>query len=180
MTLSDIEYKTFLKTHLDLLFFVGQQGNFIADDVNFDQFVDLDFSIKLKCRDFLLDNKKLLDDYITINFDHLTTEQISTLTGFKKTITSDFVIFKCLSNNAIFIDTKDNKFYAVKALGDSFDQFFDRFPVLVKTTLLPFNDKIVYDGFIKPTGVYFGSGMTSTMKEDYKLAKINNQILTTI
>ena len=180
MTLSDIEYKTFLKTHIDLLFFVGQQGNFIADDVNFDQFVDLDFSIKLKCRDFLLDNKILLDDYITINFDHFTTEQISTLTGFKKMISSDFVIFKCLTNNAIFIDTKDNKFYAVKALGDSFDEFFDRFPVLVRTTLLPYKDKIVYDGFIKPTGVYFGSGMTSTMKEDYKLAKMNNQILTTI
>ena len=180
MTLSDIEYKTFLKTHIDLLFFVGQQCNFIADDVNFDQFVDLDFSIKLKCRDFLLDNKILLDDYITINFDHFTTEQISTLTGFKKMISSDFVIFKCLTNNAIFIDTKDNKFYAVKALGDSFDEFFDRFPVLVRTTLLPYKDKIVYDGFIKPTGVYFGSGMTSTMKEDYKLAKMNNQILTTI
>ncbi len=180
MTLTDIEYKAFLKTHLDLLFFVGQKTNIITDEVSFDQFIDLDFSIKLKCRDYLLDNKNLLDDYIATNFDHLTTEQISILTGFKKTITSDFVIFKCLTNNAIFIDTKDNSFYAVKALGDSFDRFFDRFPVLVKTTLLPFNDKIVYDGFIKPTGVYFGLGMTSTMKEDYRLAKKKNQILKTI
>ena len=180
MTLTDTEYRAFLKTHLDLLFYVGQHSNIIADNINFDTFVALDFSIKLKCRDFLLDNKKLLDDYISTNFDQLATEQISILTGFKKTITSDFVIFKCLTNNAIFIDTKDNKFYAVKALGDSFDHFFDRFPVLVKTTLLPFNDQIVYDGFIKPTGIHFGSGMTSTMKEDYKLAKRNNQILTTI
>ncbi len=102
------------------------------------------------------------------------------MTGFKKSITSDFVIFKCLTNNAIFIDTKDNKFYAVKALGDSFDHFFDRFPVLVQTTLLPFKDKIVYDGFIRQTGIHFGSGMASTMKEDYKLAKKNILIQTTI
>lgn len=128
----------------------------------------------------LLDNKKLLDDYISTNFNQLPTEQISILTGFKRTITSDFVIFKCLTNNAIFIDTKDYKFYAVKALGDRFDHFFDRFPVLVKTTLLPFNNQIVYDGFIKPSGVHFGSGIASIMKEDYKLAKRNNQILTTI
>ncbi len=180
MTLTDIEYKTFLKTHLDLLFYIGQQSKIIADDMIFDVFIELDFSIKLKCRDFLLDNKILLDDYISTNFDHLTTEQISILTGFKKTITSDFVIFKCLTNNAIFIDTKDNRFYAVKALGDRFDHFFDRFPVLVNTTLLPFNDQIIYDGFIKPTGVYFGPEMTSSMKEDYKIAKRNNQILTTI
>jgi len=180
MTLTEIEYRTFLKTHLDLLFFVGQQSNILADHLTFEQFIDLDFSIKLKCRDFLLDNQKLLDDYITAYFDHLTNEQISTLTGFKKSVTSDFVIFKCLTNNAIFIDAKDNKFYAVKALGDCFDDFFDRFPVLVNTTLLPFNDKIVYDGFIKSAGVYFGSGLISTMKEDYKIAKKNKQILTTI
>lgn len=74
MTLTDIEYKTFVKTHLELLFFVGQQGNFIAEDINFDQFVDMDFSIKLKCRNFLLKHINLLDDYITINFYRLTTE----------------------------------------------------------------------------------------------------------
>jgi hypothetical protein len=180
MTLTDIEYKAFLRTHLHLLFYVGKKSKIISDDIIFNVFVDLNFSIKLKCRDFLLDNKKLLDEYITENFDHLTTEQISILSGFKETISSDFVILKCLTNNAVFIDTKDNKFYAVKALGDSFDQFFDRFPVLVKTTLLPFNNQIIYDGFIKPTGIYFGSGMTSNMKEDYKLAKKNNQILTSI
>ena len=180
MTLTDIEYKTFLRTHLDLLFYVGQKSKIIADNMNFKKFLDLDLSIKLKCRDFLLDNKKILDDYIAANIDKLTTGQISILTGFKKTISSDFVIFKCLTNNAIFIDTKDNKFYAVKALGDSFDHFFEHFPVLVKTTLLPFYDQIIYDGFIIPTGIHFGSGMTSTMKEDYKLAKRNNQILTTI
>jgi len=180
MTLTDIEYKTFLKIHIDFLFFVGQKSKIIDDTIDIKKFVDTNFSVKLKCRDFFLDHKDLLDDYLTTNFDKLTTEQISILTGFKKAITSDFVIFKCLTNNAIFVDTKDNKFYAVKALGDSFDHFFDRFPVLVKTTLLPFKDKIVYDGFIRPTGIHFSSGMTSTMKEEYKLAKKNNQILTTI
>lgn len=180
MTLSDTEYKIFLRTHLNLLYYVGQKSNIVADHLKFDKFVDLDLSIKLKCRDFLLDNQKLLDEYISTNIDQLTTEKISILTGFKKIISSDFVIFKCLTNNAIFIDTKDNKFYAVKALGDSFDKFFNRFPILVNATLLPFNDQIVYDGFLKATGVYYGSGMTSEMKEDYKLAKKNNKILTTI
>lgn len=180
MTLTDIEYKTFLKIHIDFLFFVGQKSKIIDDTMNFKKFVDTDFSVKLKCRDFFLDNKVILDDYLTTNFNKLTTEQISILTGFKKTITSDFVIFKCLTNNAIFIDTKDNKFYAVKALGDRFDHFFERFPVLVQTTLLPFKEKIVYDGFMKSQGIYFGQGMKSKMNEDYKKAKKNNNILSTI
>tara|TARA_R110002126_G_scaffold36631_1_gene111169 strand:- start:1362 stop:1643 length:282 start_codon:yes stop_codon:yes gene_type:complete len=87
-----------------------------------------------------------------MNFERLTTEEIKILTGFKKKITGDFIIFKCLSNNAIFLDTKENKFYAVKALGDRFDKFFDKFPVLIKTTLLPYKDQIIYDGFIMPRG----------------------------
>jgi hypothetical protein len=180
MTLTDIEYKTFLKIHIDFLFFAGQKSKIIDDTMDFKKFVDTGFSVKLKCRDFFLDNKKMLDDYLTTNFDKLTNNEISILSDFKKTITSDFVIFKCLTNNAIFIDTKDNRFYAVKALGDGFDHFFDRFPVLVQTTILPFNDHIIYDGFMKSQGIYFGSGMKSTMNEDYKLAKRNQQILTTI
>ena len=180
MTLTDIEYKVFLKIHVGFLFFVGQKSKIIDHNMDFNKFMDTDFSIKLKCRDFFLDNQIILDDYLKTNFDKLTTEQISILTGFKKTITSDFVIFKCLTNNAIFIDTKDNRFYAVKGLGDSFDKFFDRFPVLVQTTILPFNNQIIYDGFMKSQGIYFGSGMKSTMNEDYKSAKKNNNILTTI
>ena len=180
MTLTDIEYKTFIKTHLDLLFYVGQQSNIISDDINIHNFIKLGFSIKLNCRDILLDNRKLLDDYIATNNDLLTEEQIAILGGFKRTISSDFVIFKCLTNNAIFIDTKNNRFYAVKALGDRFTHFFDSFPVLINTTLLPFKDKIIYDGFIKSSGVQFGPGMKSTMQEDYKQVKKSNQILTTL
>jgi hypothetical protein len=82
-----------------------------------------------------------------------------------------------LKNYAIFIDTKDNKFYAVKALGDSFDIFFDKFPVNISATLIPFKDKIVYDGFIQSTVVYFGRNMTVAMTEDYKKAKRNKEIL---
>ena len=180
MTLTDKEYKIFLKIHIGLLYYAGQNSKIIDDTIDFKKFVDTDFSVKLKCRDFFLDNKNILDDYLTTNFDKLTNNEISILSGFKKTITSNFVIFKCLTNNAIFIDTKDNRFYAVKALGDGFDHFFDRFPVLVQTTILPFNNHIIYDGFMKSQGIYFGSGMKSTMNEDYKIAKTNNQILTTI
>jgi hypothetical protein len=180
MTLTDKEYKEFLRIHLDLLFYVGQRLKIISTNITFDKFVDLDLKIKAECRDKFIESDNLLDDYLSLNFDRLTTEQISILTSFKKKITGDFIIYKCLTNFAIFLNTKDNKFYAVKALGDSFDDFFDKFPVLIKTTILPYNGKIIYDGFIKSSGVYFGSGITSTMRDDYKEAKKNNQILTTI
>jgi hypothetical protein len=180
MTLTEKDYKEFLLTHLDLLFYVGRQLNIIPSNTTIEKFVKLDLNTKFECREALLSNEKLLDDYLSLNFDRLTTDQIKTLTGFKKKIKSDFVIFKCLTNNAIFIDTRDNKFYAVKALGDPFDNFFGDFPVLVSTTLLPYNERIIYDGFIQSAGVYCGKEMTRTMNTDYQLAKKRKEILTTI
>ena len=180
MTLTEIEYKEFLRIHLYLLFYVGQRQKIISTSLTFEKFVNLDLKIKVECRDRLIENDKFIDDYLLLNFHRLTTEQISILTGFKKKITGDFIIYKCLTNFAIFLNTKDNKFYAVKALGDRFDEFFDRFPVLVKATILPFKDTIIYDGFIKPTGFYFSSGVTTTMNDDYMEAKKQNTILTTI
>ncbi len=70
--------------------------------------------------------------------------------------------------------------YSVTALGDSFDTFFDNFPVNISTILIPFNDKIIYDGFIQSSGVYYGRNMTETMNEDYKKAKRNREILTSL
>jgi hypothetical protein len=181
MTLTNEEYKEFLKTHLDLLFYVGHKKNILPKGLSLKKFLNLGFQIKFKCRESLFeDENNLIDEYIASNFDHLTDEQIKILGGFKKKIRSSFVIFKCLTNYAIFIDTKDNKFYAVKALGDSFDTFFDNFPVNISTTLIPFKDKIIYDGFIQSSGVYYGRNMTETMNEDYKKAKRNKEILTSL
>ena len=180
MSLTDKEYKEFLKTHLDLLFYVGLKKNVLPKDLSLKEFLDLDFQIKFKCRESLFEDENIIDEYIASNFDHLTTDQIKILVGFKRKISSSFIIFKCLTNYAIFIDTKDNRFYAVKALGDTFDTFFDNFPVHISTTLIPFKDKIIYDGFIQSSKVYYGRNMTETMNEGYKKAKRNKEILTSL
>jgi hypothetical protein len=180
MTLTTKEFNDYLKTHLGLLYFMGQQANIISTKTKFNEFRNLDLQVKFKCREFFFDNEDLLDEYIASNFDHLTNDEITILNGFKRKISSNFVILKCLKKNAIFIDTKDNKFYAVKALSDPFDDFFDKFPVNMTTTLIPFFDKIIYDGFIQSSGIYYGPGITKTLNEEYKIAKLNKNIVTTI
>lgn len=132
------------------------------------------------CREAFLKNGRLLDDFLTSNADCLTNGQILILKGFKKQIHSDFVILKCLIKHAIFIDTKTDKFYAVKSLSDRFDDFFKNFPVLVKTTILPFYDQIIYDGFIESPTIYLGPEMTRSLTAMYAKAKKLNQIRTSI
>jgi succinate dehydrogenase flavin-adding protein (antitoxin of CptAB toxin-antitoxin module) len=176
VTLTEKEYKEFLKIHLDLLYFVGQQGKIISSETTFREFLNLNFRVKYKCRKALFENEDMIDEYIASNFDHLSKEDVQTLEGFKKKIHSDFVILKCLTNHAIFMDTKDNRFYAVKALGDPFDRFFNQFPVNITTTLIPFRDQIIYDGFIDNINMYYGKNISRALNDDYKIAKQNKAI----
>jgi hypothetical protein len=180
MTLTEKEFKEFLKIHLDLLFFVGLKENVLLSNLNFDQFLKLDFKAKFKCRKALFENEDILDEYVASNYDHLSVDELDILNGFKRRVKSNFVILKCLTNYAIFIDTKDNKFYAVKALKDPFDMFFDRFPVQVSTVLIPFKNTIIYDGFMESYNIYFGSNIRRSLNEEYKLAKQQKIICTNL
>ena len=50
-------------------------------------------------------------------------------------------------------------------------------PVYVKTVLLPFKSKVVYDGLLQPYSVSFGRGISFDLKETYMAAKQNDQII---
>lgn len=179
-TLTGKECKILLNTHLGLLFFVGRKLKLFPLRTSFDEFLDIDIQIIFQCRLAVVKSESLIDDYLKLKSDQLTQEQIKIIMGFKKQITGHFVILKCLTDHAIFIDVKSNKFYAVKALSDSFEDLFDKFPVIIKTTILPFYDKIIYDGFFESPIMYVGSNMKKTFTKDYKQATKQNDILLTI
>ncbi len=175
MTLTEQQYYEFLKTHLGLLYYVGQKTNVIKKQTTYKDFTKLSLKDKILCRRNI--NPFLIENYLKENSLNLSLNEIDILKGFKRKIYDDFLIYKCLKNHAIFLRTETNKFYTVKALSDRFDEMLIEFPVLIKTTILPFKDFIIYDGFIESYNTYIGPQMTSEIKEEYKIAKANNLII---
>jgi hypothetical protein len=51
-------------------------------------------------------------------------------------------------------------------------------PVLTQTVLLPFEDRIVYDGLMSSYNVSFGPGIRRNLNEDFKTAKHRHGIVT--
>jgi len=180
MILTETEYRDFISIHLNLIYYAGLEKEVIDPNMTFAQFLKLKLEVKTKCRDQLNKNSYLLDSFLKDYSDSLTTEKINIIQGFKQKIDGDFIILKCLKDNAIFIDTNDQKVYAVKALSDRFDTFFNFFPVYVNTTLIPFNGKIIYDGFLTSHKVMFGKNYRFEFNEIYKNAKQNDAIIKTI
>ena len=180
MILEEQDYHLFVTTHIDLLYYVGHVQKLIPAAMNLKAFYKLPFQRKYQCREELYKNMHLLDSYISEQAERLDSEEIQILQGFKKKIQSDFIILKCLTRYCLFIDCKTNLVYAVKALSDPFDRFFRRFPAYCSTTILPFRNTIIYDGFISTQGVSLGAGLSAGMNEKYKQAKKNNAIITTL
>ena len=179
MTLPEDERRTFLNAHLDLLRYAGQRGGAISGDMDYQKFLDLNHLKKKECRDVLLENEELIDDFLIHKNGAWDDEQKAVVLAMKRAITGDFILLKCLKHHAIFLEIDTYTFYAVKALRDPFTQMLDRFPTYLKTSLVPFKDKIVYDGFLLPYSVVVGAGMKKVLTAAYKTAKRNGEIVTT-
>jgi hypothetical protein len=50
-------------------------------------------------------------------------------------------------------------------------------PVYVKTVLLPFKGKIIYDGFLEGYNILFGQGISGSMSDTYRAAKQQGKII---
>jgi hypothetical protein len=52
-----------------------------------------------------------------------------------------------------------------------------RLPMYVRAVLLPFKDRIIYDGLFQSANVFFGGNITAELKEVYLSAKQNGEII---
>ena len=136
---------------------------------------------KIIVRDYKFDHPELIDQFIQDNPDNLEAENLSIIATWKNFIHGDFFIERLLKKYSIFIDDKENV-YAVLGLMEGLDAFMDKrnLPVRVKTILLPFKGKIVYDGFFRWYRMFFGSGIKSSLKQTYLIAKDNNANIDTL
>ena len=65
--------------------------------------------------------------------------------------------------------------------GETGLEVLDRYlPVLTQTVLLPFKDRIVYDGLLTSYNVSFGPGIRRNLNEDFKTAKDRHGIVTSL
>jgi hypothetical protein len=178
MTLSPQDSNAFFNAMLNLLFFAGHKEGLVNKNTSLLQFIKGKQEVKVKCWNAIKNNMNLLDEFLASANEILVESQIELLKGIHKKIEGDFVILRCLKNYAIFINTETNKVYAVKALQEPFDSFFDYYPVMINTNIFPYKDFIVYDGFFSTYNVSFGANVKSDLENIYRTAKLKKEIIT--
>jgi hypothetical protein len=178
MVLTYQEYRTYLDAHFKLLYYCYLKKNDKEKNLTFGQFIKKPWEAKLEARNYLFDNISLLNEYLNYN-KQVTASEKETLMGFSRNIGGRFIIVKQLKNYAVFLDIESGKYYAVLALWDPFPVIIDSIPVLVRATLLPFNGKIIYDGFMIRQAI-IGKNMEKSLLDNYREAKAKNLIIKSI
>jgi hypothetical protein len=120
--------------------------------------------------------------FIAENPFELPPEDLALIVSWDNRVAGEFYVFKHLKKYSIFIaQGPSDNVYGVLGLVSPFDEVLPMSPpVLIRTVLLPFEDRITYDGLFSLYNIYFGSGIRGSLNNLYRAAKERGQIITSL
>jgi hypothetical protein len=125
------------------------------------------------------ENPSCIDEYVEKNETSLNDEEKQILLSWKKSISGRFVLERHLKKGSVFIG-EHNDVYLVKGIISSFEEmfWFQKPPIAMDITILPFKDCMITDGLNLPLNITFGGGIKSILKNAYMDAKKEERIIT--
>ena len=177
MKLSKQDAKLFFDLMWALQCFVNNKLKILTNVKSIDDYAKCSIDEKFKVREALYADIKLIDSFVQENPQNLSEDELSIVSNWKNYIEGDFHIERFLKTYTVFI--KDADVYGVLGLCQGLNDLVHRsyLPHLVKTVLLPFKGKIVYDGVFQSYNIHFGGGIKRGLKESYMTARQNNRII---
>jgi hypothetical protein len=178
MILAPHEAALFFKLMLPLQYFVNERLGVLPKIKSFEKYVEVSMQEKFAVRNALFENVELIDDFIDENPQDFPMKELAVISKWKKFVRGDFFIERYRKDFSVFISDEE-EVYAVRGLTDSLDEYFPKYalPLRINALLLPFQEKIVIDGFFLPYSVYFGGGIKRELKEIYAAAKRKDKII---
>jgi len=173
MLLSRNDCELFFKLHRSLMHFVNQRLNVVPEVAGPDEFGALPPETRVEVRNALLDHLDLVDAFVESNPDRLGEDELQIVASWRHQVSGTFYVFRQLKNYMVFLSSADPPVaYGVVALSEPFEDVIGpRLPQMTKTVLLPFKDKIVYDGLLSGYNISFGGGIKRMLNDSYRRAK---------
>ena len=133
-------------------------------------------------RDALVEHLDLIDAFVEKNPYKLNPDELAIVESWKDLVAGEFYVLRFLKKYTIFLTAKDPPLaYGVLGLTDPLSEVIEQpLPHYCKTVLLPFRDKIVYDGLLSGYNVIIGRNMTRDLNDTYSAAKKRHGIVTSL
>lgn len=130
-----------------------------------------------KIRNFLFDHRNIIDDFIKKNPFQFDEEKLALIKDFKYAVKGMGIIIKYEADYTV-ISMQDDNFYAILGLTTNIDEVIpnEQLPYPVQITLLPWRNKIIYDGLLESYAIQVGKNMKKMIAEELA----NHHLITSI
>lgn len=175
--------KLFFRLHRSLMFFVNQRlGVLDEKPASPEEYSELPPPVRYEVHKAFLEHPELIDDFVKENPSGLDESELEIVGSWRHFVAGEFYVLRYLKNYTVFLSSTDPVVaYGVVALFEPLEDLVGRpLPAMVRTTLLPFKGRIVYDGLLNAFNVYFGPGASSDLNWEYKEVKASDGITTTL
>ena len=184
MQLSLEDVKLFVRLHRSLAFYVNQTLEILEKKVATpEEYARLPPEQRMAGSTRpLLDHIDVIDAFADANPFHFDAAGLEFVRLWKHLVSGTFYALRQLQSSMVFLSsTKPVVAYGVVALFDPFEAVLGPYlPRMVKTTLLPFKGRIVYDGLMTGYNITFGAGIKRSLNESFKEAKARSGVVTSL
>lgn len=182
MLLSADDAELFFRLYRSLMWFVNDRLRIVPDIGSPDEFSALPPKIRLEVRKIFLNEAHLIESFVNENPANLSEEETDIVLSWKHQVSGRFYAFRQLKKHMIFLPADGSLVaYGVVALTEPFESLIGpHLPVMAETVLMPFKDRIVYDGLLSTYNLSFGGGIKRSLNDSYREAKERLGIVTSL
>jgi hypothetical protein len=183
MLLDPKDARVFFTLHRSLMFFVNEKLKVIPDrPADPDKYSSLSPGTRLKVHDAFLKHTDLIQSFVDENPAGFSRDQLDIVLSWRHLVHGRFFVFRELKKYTVFLSQdRPSVAYGVLALLQPFEELIGPYlPIMVQTILLPFKNQIVYDSLMSSFNITFGGGIRRGLNEDFKEAKAQRGIVTSL
>ncbi len=179
MNLSKEDSAFFFRLYRSVLAYTNRQLNILPGVGTAEEVARLPQQDVVKLREEFHGDVELLTRYLDENPCGFSPEDLAIVAPWRQRVSGDFYILRHLKAYTVFASEKPTHLYGVLGLEQPIQDVLHgtALPVRVRAVLLPFRDRIIYDGFIGFYPITFGPGVRRDFNETYRQLKDSEGII---
>ena len=180
MVLSQADAALFYKLMVGLQSYVCEQLDLYPQVHSPEEYRQLDQQAKLVVRNELYNQPELIDAFVKANPLTLPIAELAIVQHWQNFVAGDFYVERYLPSYSIWIAAAPPaNVYAVYGIAQPIEAIIEHvyLPLRVNSVLLPFQDKIIYDGFLSTYPTRLGGPLNATLRDEYISAKQQGRII---
>jgi len=182
MLLEAREADQFHRLYQPLLAFAAARLGGVAGVTNLASFKIASIEVKAQVRDSLYDHPELIDEFADTITASRNESEVAIIRSWRNFVRGTFTLERDLKRHTIFLPNESPEVgYGVLGLTTEIVEMLPApLPVMVDAVLLPWHGRIVCDGMVSSYSVVLGSGIRSSLRENYRRAREEGKIITTL